>query len=246
MALIVNADDFGSSESVNAAICEAFERSLIDRTTLMANMSFAADAIDLAKEKGFADRVGIHINLTSGRPLSEAMKSDRIMCDENGVFTGDFARSMKARFSLPKEAREHVREEIRAQFDRYRELGGTLWHVDSHHHVHTDPSIWRELKKVMKDYPVTSVRLSRNMYSGGNALMRLYKRLFNASVKSRCKGHPEYFGSAEDYCRFAEDHPGFADDREVEVMVHPVYDAKGQLMDAVRDGFCELKALKRA
>jgi hypothetical protein len=29
-------------------------------------------------------------------------------------------------------------------------------------------------------------------------------------------------------------------------MVHPVYDAEGRLMDAVREGFSELKALKQA
>lgn len=234
------------SESVNAAICEAFEKGLADRTTLMTNMPFAADAMKLAKEKGFADRVGIHINLTSGTPLTDAMKADSIMCDGAGDFTGDFARTLSKRFFLPKETRLNVEKELRAQLDRYRELGGTLWHIDSHHHVHTDPSVWRELKKVMKDCPVTSIRLSRNMYSGGNALMGLYKKLFNSAVKSRCKGHPEYFGSAEDYCRFAKDHPGFADDHEVEVMVHPVYDAEGRLMDAVREGFSELKALKQA
>jgi predicted glycoside hydrolase/deacetylase ChbG (UPF0249 family) len=246
LALIVNADDFGKSESVNAAICEAFEKGIIDRTTLMTNMPFAADAMKLAKEKRFADRVGIHINLTSGIPLTGAMKTDCIMCGEDGAFTGNFARSLKTRFSLPKEAREHVRDEMRAQLDMYKELGGTLWHVDSHHHVHTDPSIWCELKRVMKDYPVTSVRLSRNMYSGGRALMRLYKMLFNRAVRMCCKGRPEYFGSAEDYFRFLKDHPGLVEKHEVEVMVHPVYDDEGRLMDAVREGFCELKALKRA
>lgn len=69
MALVVNGDDFGMDEGVNRAITQAFEEGRIDRTTLMANMPGAQDAMKIAKERGFIDRVGIHINLTSGVPL---------------------------------------------------------------------------------------------------------------------------------------------------------------------------------
>ena len=41
MSVIVNADDFGISEEVNNAIKLAFERGLIQRTTLMVNMPYA-------------------------------------------------------------------------------------------------------------------------------------------------------------------------------------------------------------
>ncbi|MCR5831132.1 MAG: ChbG/HpnK family deacetylase, partial [Lachnospiraceae bacterium] len=187
---MINADDFGLNESVNAAICEAFEKGLIDRTTLMVNMPFADEAMKLARENGFADRVGLHVNLTSGRPLTDDMAKEPVMCNSEGEFTADFARNLKTRFFLPIKTRRRVEAEIRAQFEKYAKLGGTLWHIDSHHHVHTDPSIWSPLKKVIRDYPVTSVRLGRNMYKGGNPLMRLYKTMLNASIKKRCEGNP--------------------------------------------------------
>lgn len=245
MALVVNADDFGKDESVNRAITEAFENRLIDRTTLMANMPAATEAMELARQHGFAAKVGLHINLTSGQPLTEKMRNDRVMCDENGRFSGDFARSFKTRFFLPKETSSHIEEELRAQLDMYRKLGGTLWHVDSHHYVHTDPSVWRVLKKAMKDYPVTSVRLTRNMYRGGNPLMRIYKTLFNISVKRVCKNRPEYFGSAADYDEFTKGRPGLIRDHEVEVMVHPVYDNDGKLCDIFHGVFRDLVSYKR-
>lgn len=245
MALIVNADDFGKSREVNEAICEAFEKGIIDRTTLMTNMPNAKEAMELAKEKEFSDKIGIHLNLTSGRPLTKDMSADPVMCNSSGEFSADFARSLKTRFFLPAKTRRNVEAEIRAQFDRYKELGGTLWHVDSHHHVHTDPSIWRELKKVMRDYPVTSVRLSRNMYRGGNILMRIYKALFNASVKRFCRIRPDYFGSAEDYGQYLAVHPGFAEDHKIEIMVHPVYDADHGLADAYKGGLRRFEAFRR-
>ena len=243
MAIIVNADDFGMSKSVNDAIAEAFGSKLIDRTTLMVNMPYAEDAMEIARQNGFADKVGIHINLTSGKPVSPEIAGDRIMCGENGEFTANFARNIRTRFFLPKRTGNNVETEIRAQFDRYRKLGGTLWHVDSHHYVHTDPSIWRILKKVLKDYPVTSVRLGRNMYRGGNPLMHLYKLILNSSIRRFCKGNPRYFGSAQDYREYIT---GSAEDfkkTETEIMVHPVYDDNGCLCDEYMDNHYKLERI---
>ena len=243
MALVVNGDDFGMDEGVNRAITQAFERGLIDRTTLMANMPGAQDAMKIAKERGFIDRVGIHINLTSGVPLTKKMRTDRVMCGEDGRFSGDFARSLRTRFFLPKETENHLESELRAQLDMYRSLGGTLWHIDSHHHVHTDPSVYRVLRKVIRDYPVTSVRLTRNMFRGGNPLMRIYKTFFNMSVRRLCDGDPRYFGSAQDYEEYIKYRPDIAKDHEVEVMVHPVYDSAQNLCDISHGVYRKLERL---
>ncbi len=231
------------NENVNAAIAEAFEKGLTDRTTLMVNMPFAKEGAALAKEKGFMDRVGLHINLTSGRPLCDAIAKDPVMCNSGGEFSGDFARSLKTRFFLPKKTAVNVEKEIRAQLDMYKELGGTLWHVDSHHHVHTDPSIWRILKKVLRDYPVTSVRLGRNMISRGKCLNRLYKCLLNSSIGKLNASKCDYFGSANDFKEFEKDHPDLTQKFAVEVMVHPVYDNDGKLSDVIHGSFYELLRL---
>ncbi len=232
MAIIVNADDFGMSDAVNEAIRLSFEKGLIGRCTLMTNMEKAEDAMRIASECGFGDRVGIHLNLTAGKPLCEDMAKDPVMCDASGRFTAEFARSFKTRFFLPADTRRNVEKELRAQLDEYRRLGGTLWHIDSHHHVHTDPSVWKVLKKVLPDYPVTSVRLGRNMYRGGNPLMRIYKEMLNASIRRFCKGRPEYFGSYADYESFGEE----VSDRETEVMIHPQFDEAGVLVDVTGGG----------
>ena len=243
MPLTVNADDFGKDDSVNMAICRAFEEGLIDRTTLMTNMPGAPAAMTLAAQKGFAGRVGVHLNLTSGRPLSTGIASDPVMCNGAGEFSADFARNMRTRFYLPKKTRKNVEMELRAQLDRYRELGGTLWHIDSHHFVHTDPSVWFVLKRVLRDYPVTGVRLGRNMYRGGNQLMHLYKFILNSSIKRFCKGHPAYFGSAVDYECFTVKGGVPDPGKEVEVMVHPVFDINGKLVDTFEGKDYQLKKL---
>lgn len=237
MGIIVNADDFGIDPRINEAIAQAFKREIINRTTLMVNMPYAKEAMELAKKEGFLDKVGIHLNLTAGKPLDEQMASDKIMCSEEGEYTANFARNLKQRFFLPKATSNNVEREIKAQFEEYKKLGGVLWHVDSHHHVHTDPSIWRTLKKVSKDYPVSSVRLGRNMYRGGNPLMKVFKVWLNSSIRKLNKCERDYFGSANDFKEYTKNMDEkqlaeFVDKYDIEVMIHPMFNELNELTDS--------------
>ena len=48
--LIVNADDFGISHEVNEAISLCFMKGYINQTTIMVNMPFFCEAIEMAKK----------------------------------------------------------------------------------------------------------------------------------------------------------------------------------------------------
>jgi hypothetical protein len=68
--VIVNADDFGLSAKTNRVIVEAFENSVISSTTLMTNMPGFEDACEFAHRHRLLGKIGLHLNLTSGYPLS--------------------------------------------------------------------------------------------------------------------------------------------------------------------------------
>ena len=68
--LIVNADDFGLTEGVNAGIVEAFEKGILRSASLMANGSAFHDAVRLARANPGLD-VGCHLMLISGRAVSQ-------------------------------------------------------------------------------------------------------------------------------------------------------------------------------
>ena len=72
--IIINADDFGMSAEANKAIVEAFEKNVISSTTLMANMSGFNEACELAHRHRLLGKIGVHLNLTSGYPLSEPIR----------------------------------------------------------------------------------------------------------------------------------------------------------------------------
>ncbi len=67
----MNADDFGLIELVSEGIIEAFNNAQVSSTTLMVNTPGTEHAVGLA-ERHPTLGVGLHFNLTEGRPLTAA------------------------------------------------------------------------------------------------------------------------------------------------------------------------------
>ncbi len=226
--IIINADDFGISHDVNMAVCESFSNYMITSTTLMVNMPWADEAVELAKERGFDERVGIHLNLTSGEPLTDDIRYFRIFCDRDGFFNAAFQQNTATRLHLTRDESKAAGDEIEAQLIRYMEYGLPDHHLDSHHHVHTNASIYRILGPLLKKYGIRSVRLSRNIYGKISFLKALYKRNYNRALQRSGVFTTDYFGSFTDFKLCQEKLP---ENSLTEIMVHPMYDNYGQLID---------------
>ena len=127
MKLIMNADDLGYTLGNTYGIIEAYQKGIVRSTTAMCNEPYIEKGAELVKDCPDLG-IGIHLNLSSGRPLSE----NKTLTDENGFFFKN--KIVKEREFDPEE----VYREWKAQFDRFVTLFGRLpTHIDSHHHVHT-------------------------------------------------------------------------------------------------------------
>ena len=71
--LIVNADDFGLTEAVSSGILDAHRNGIVTSTTLMANGE-AFDAAVAMSRRAPRLGIGVHLNLTSGKPVSPAQR----------------------------------------------------------------------------------------------------------------------------------------------------------------------------
>lgn len=220
-AIIVNADDFGLTESCTRAIAEAFRGGLISSTTACANGAAIEEACRIAKENGFLTRVGIHINLTEGTPLTKGMKTDPFFCAD-GAFHGKINRLKKP----SKETLSHLEAEVAAQIERLRAVGFPISHADSHHHIHTAVFLIGTIEKVLKRYGIGKLRLHRNL-----GAIRFYKKIvknrFNKSLQKRGFITTEKMGSLDDLVLM----PKVAKAHLTEIMVHPDFDAQGRLID---------------
>jgi predicted glycoside hydrolase/deacetylase ChbG (UPF0249 family) len=88
MLLIINSDDFGYCKNRNEGIVHGFLHGCVTSTTVLINAAEAEHARDLAHKHNIP--VGLHINVTEGRPVSDPARVSSLLTSE-GFFRGKFA-----------------------------------------------------------------------------------------------------------------------------------------------------------
>ncbi len=115
--------------------------------------------------------------------------------------------------------------------DRVIAAGILSSHIDSHHHVHTEWAIVKLVVKLGKEYGIHNIRLTRNLGRQNGYLKKIYKGAFNRWYLKGYAGikGTDYFGDIDDFrYSFADRLPA---GKSVEVMVHPLFDGTGELVD---------------
>jgi hopanoid biosynthesis associated protein HpnK len=173
--LIVNADDFGLSPSVNAAVIRAHREGILTSASLMVNEPGFAEAVKLAKENPQLG-VGLHLTLLMGH---STLPPEKIPGLVNG--RGEFSNSPVAtglNYFFKQNLREPLRAEIRAQFEKFRATGLPLDHVNGHLHLHLHPVVFKILMEEAEAFGIQRMRLTREPFwmdvplAGGNRLYR--------------------------------------------------------------------------
>jgi len=150
MKLIINADDFGLSDSVNKGIVECFQNGLISSTTLMVNTPYTEKAVALAKKHKIKN-IGIHLNLTYWRSVLPKEEVPSLV-DERGVFHYVCMLGYHTQYVDAK-------KELRAQIEKFLSFGLKPTHLDHHHYFNEIPNILKAYLELAKEYnlPVRSM-----------------------------------------------------------------------------------------
>lgn len=208
--LIVNADDFGLSPGVNRGIVEAYLAGGITSTTLMVNMPGFQDAMNRSRSLPHLG-VGLHFNLTSGTPVSDANLVPSLV-QQDGTFR-DF------RLALARNERD-IEIELAAQWNRFIASGLRPTHLDSHHHIHQIfPSVYEAMTNlaIKENIPMRRSQMSdqtnpSSLLNTQHVLLDTYEKQGDLQKLLDYLRHlPE--GTTELMC-----HPGYTDDmlRELE------------------------------
>ena len=155
--LIVNADDFGRSPGINAAVIRAHREGILTTASLMVNEAACDEAVALAREHPRLG-VGLHLALLCGRA---ALAPEKIpgLVNAHGVF-GDNPVGVGFRYFMNGALRAQLREEIAAQFAKFRATGLPLDHVNGHLHLHLHPTVFGILMEQVREWGITHLRLT--------------------------------------------------------------------------------------
>ncbi len=184
-ALVVTADDFGLSVPVNEAVEAGSRRGILSAASLMVGAPAWKDAVERARSLPSLG-VGLHLTLVDGRPV---LPPDQVpgLVGADGRFFDDPVRFGTALF-FSSALRRQATAEIRAQFDRFRETGLPLDHVNGHQHFHMHPVVVDAIAQMAPAYGFPPVRFPvepfRQSYAamGDRPLQRLGCWLFYSAL----------------------------------------------------------------
>ena len=178
--LVVNADDLGLTEGVNRGILEAHRRGILTSATLLANGAAFASGLALAREAPKLG-VGVHLNLSDGRPVCDPSAVPSLV-NQGGRFFGGPA-VLARRILLGRVRFAEVERELGAQIEKVRNAGVQITHLDGHKHVHMLPGVFPIVVELARACGIGGVRAAVEQPVALGAMLRRHPGAATAIVK---------------------------------------------------------------
>lgn len=157
--VILNADDFGRSTAINAAVIRAHLEGVLTGASLMVTGDAVEEAVALARATPSL-AVGLHLVMVRGRAMLPPTEIPHL-ADNQGRFSND-PLGAGLRYFFSRAARAELARELTAQFDRFAATGLPLSHVDGHLHLHVHPAVFNLVLSLAEQYGARGVRLPRD------------------------------------------------------------------------------------
>jgi len=147
--IIFVADDFGMNSQINEAILHAHLSGNLHAAALMIGQSETKEAIAMARTHP-QFQVGWHLHLNDSFPVTL----------EKWPWGASPARAGLS-LSLSRKSCAIVQKEIARQWELFQETGLPCQFVNSHHHLHAHPTVYRMLVEVLGPDFTGWIRLGR-------------------------------------------------------------------------------------
>ncbi len=128
--LIVNADDLCMNDETSNAIIDAYRNGIVTSTSAFVTFAEPVSALKRIHSEDPDLPIGIHLNITEGKPLLPAGEIPSLVDKNGNFFSPDQIMS-----KLPDMKIEDVRKELNAQVQLFISSGVPLDHINCHHHI---------------------------------------------------------------------------------------------------------------
>lgn len=171
--LIVNADGFGFTFGNNKGILETLEVGIVKSISTNVNFPAIKEIHKIAENYPHVS-IGIHLNLTVGRPVSKPANIPSLL-DKNDEFypPPEFGK----RLVLRQIKKDEIKRELSAQMEKLLGMSIKITHWDSHQNQHLNPGFFSPAVEVAKRYGIERMRTHRHylLTTQPNRKMRILK-----------------------------------------------------------------------
>jgi len=174
------ADDFGMSTEVNQAILHAHRQGVLQGASLMMGQTATEDAVRLARDNPSL-QVGWHLHLCDSRPITQDAWSWGNSHSRAGWAIG-----------LSPEARRLMHKEVKVQWELFCATGLPCAFVNSHHHLHGHPFLYKAMLNVLPSKFEGWIRLGKPKFfsiSAAATAFGIVDTLFMEQRRRRCPYH---------------------------------------------------------
>lgn len=154
--LLISADDFGLSPSVNEGIERAHRDGILTTASLMVAGAAAADAVERARRMPDL-KVGLHLVVIEGPAVLDPVEIP-LLVDQKGQFPSD-QLGLGLRYFFRPDVRRQLACEVQAQFDAFARTGLTLDHANAHKHMHLHPTVGAMMVRAGLRHGLKSIRV---------------------------------------------------------------------------------------
>lgn len=158
ISLIVNADDFGLSKTINQDIIASFNNGILRSASIMVTGEAFEEAVSLAKSNPKLE-VGLHLVFLMEKSVLPQYKIP-LLVDKNGVFPSNPV-SAGTKWFFNAKAKKQIQMEIESQIKLFLSTGLKLTHINGHLHFHTHPVIFDILAETISQYGNIPIRIPR-------------------------------------------------------------------------------------
>jgi predicted glycoside hydrolase/deacetylase ChbG (UPF0249 family) len=135
--VVLVADDFGMNAKINEAILNAYVSGGLHAASLMMAQPGTEEAVEMAREHPNL-QTGWHLHLNDSYPATLERWPWGSSPSRAGMSIGLFQSS-----------REVMRREIARQWELFRKTGLPCHFINSHHHLHAHPAVYKTLVEVV-------------------------------------------------------------------------------------------------
>ena len=231
MKIILNADDFGLTHEANLGIAKAFNEGFCSQASVVTNTNYFDEAVSLAEKNNFKHKVGLHINLFDGTPLTSGIKKLKQYARSDLFdYHPDFLHRVTPMYA------DVIAEEIEAQIQKYLSGGFSLMNIDSHHCAFYDIPVLYGLIPLLKKYKFESVRYIGNSFFNGSKWRHFYGTQWKKKMNQLHLRHTDYSSSVATFDKNRKSrNPQLMKEKKAEVYVHPVF-VEGYFIDNYTGG----------
>ncbi len=176
MRCFLHADDCGLTRGITESILACLDAGALASTSVMMGGAYAKEALAALGQRPSA-AAGVHLNLLEGAPVSPAASLPEL-AGKDGLFRHGLMSLAAMIRTLNKRRKQRLlseaRTEFSAQIDLFRGLlPGVPLRLDGHLHIHALPELRGVVRELLREYPVTYVRVPYEPYHSSPAPLLL-------------------------------------------------------------------------